>query len=325
MDPSRDLGAIADLIDEAFAHEIDERGRAAIREMRWMARLSPLVWWWSQTDPSFQDAFNGFVWEEPLSGRQGKQIVGNVNLNRTPGSHQRRIVCNVVVQEAHRGRGLGRRLTEAAVAEARKMGADGVVLQVYEDNPGALQLYTDLGFREVAGEIELRLNAVQPVALVAASDHNVRAWRPSDGEASYQLAQQVTPQPLNWIRPVRPRDYRMDRWTRLVGTLANWGRGRQVHRLVARAEDRLMAMMTVTSALRRGPHRMELLVHPDYRGQVEGALVSRALHLLSGATPRAVRTTVLKDHRAAVESLRAYGFEEQRTLLTLRQDFKHRG
>ena len=79
MDPTRDLGIVADLIAGAFADELDERGRAALREMRWMARLTPLVWWWSQVDPSFRDAFNGFVWEErsPKAGaRRGSLGTG---------------------------------------------------------------------------------------------------------------------------------------------------------------------------------------------------------------------------------------------------------
>ena len=108
MDPTRDLGIIADLIADAFAGELDERGQAALREMRWMARLTPLVWWWSQVDPSFRDAFNGFVWEEPppetRGSRGSRRIVGNANLNRAPGNRQRWIICNVVVLDEFRGR-----------------------------------------------------------------------------------------------------------------------------------------------------------------------------------------------------------------------------
>ena len=97
MEPVQDLGAIADLVGDAFADELDERGQAALREMRWMARLTPLVWWWSQVDPAFRDAFNGFVWEEPSPGAVGgtrgsKRIVGNVSLNRAPGNRQRWII-----------------------------------------------------------------------------------------------------------------------------------------------------------------------------------------------------------------------------------------
>jgi hypothetical protein len=49
------------------------------------------------------------------------------------------------------------------------------------------------------------------------------------------------------------------------------------------------------------------------------------LRLLGGEPSRAARITVFKDHTAALEALRAHGFEERRTLLTLRRDFRRRG
>src|SRR5512139_1637051 len=64
LDPAQDMGAIAQLIGSAFGNEMDSQGRAALRDLRWMARLSPLVWWWAQADPSFRESYNGFVWEE---------------------------------------------------------------------------------------------------------------------------------------------------------------------------------------------------------------------------------------------------------------------
>jgi len=325
MDPTRDLGAIADLIEEAFAHEIDERGRAAIREMRWMARLTPLVWWWSQADPAFQDTFNGFVWEEPTPSDSGTQIVGNVSLNRTPGSYQRRIVCNVVVQEDYRGRGIGRRLTEAAVAEARASGAEGVVLQVHRDNSRALQLYTDLGFWEAAGEADLQLAAVEPVIPAAAPGYCLQAWQPTHGQDVYELARLVTPSPLQWIRPLQADRYQLGWWSRLGQQVANALKRQRVYRLAALKEERLAAIMTVTAALQQGAHHLEMLVHPEHRGQVESALVTRALYMLSAVPSRPVRATVFADHNAALTALHDSGFEELRTLLTLRTDFHRRG
>ena len=63
LDPTQDMGAIAQLIDSAFGDDMDSQGRAALRDLRWMSRLSPLVWWWAQADPSFRETYNGFVWE----------------------------------------------------------------------------------------------------------------------------------------------------------------------------------------------------------------------------------------------------------------------
>ena len=321
MDPVRDLGAIAELATEAFAADLDERGRAALRELRWMARLTPLTWWWYHADPEFREAFGGFVWEEPVEGGKGR-IVGSANLNRAPGDEDRYIVCNVVVRGAYRRRGIGRKLTEAAIAEARKRGAKGVVIQVHEDNAPALQLYSHLGFREVAAEVELRLEAIQPVAVLDSPGYHVRPWRPADGPASLELARLVTPQVWQWLRPLRPEQYAAHR-------LADWRRrltdrlgGRRVYRLAALHEEQLVALLTVTVALRRGEHRLALLVHPDHAGRLEAALVSRALHTLAAAPRKAVRAAVNREEKSLLAVLRDYGFQARRTLLTMSQDFQ---
>jgi ribosomal protein S18 acetylase RimI-like enzyme len=323
MDPGRDLKVVADLMAEAFADDLDQRGQAALREMRLTARLWPFVWWLARADPTFQDAFNGFVWEEPAAqGRKGL-VVGNVSLNRSPGSRRRWIICNVVVHETYRGQGIGRQLTEAAIVEAQELGADEVLLQVHMDNQPAYKLYTDLGFREVAGETELRLDAIQSsVAILDAPGYTLRAWQPADGQATYDLARQAIPKALQWIRPIRGEQYRLDWLTRLGKRLSDLFAARRTYRLVAVKDDRLIALLMVTAAFREGDHQLVLLVRPDHTGHVEAALLSRALHLLLPAPPRPLRITVDKDHAAALKALRGYGFEKQRTLLTLQKTFR---
>jgi len=328
MDPTRDLGIVADLIAGAFADELDERGQAALREMRWMARLTPLVWWWSQVDPSFRDAFNGFVWEEPSPGAKGSRgsrgttrIVGNVNLNRAPGNRQRWIICNVVVLDEYRGRGIGRRLMEAAIEEAEQIGASGVVLQVHRDNPRALGLYTDMGFQEVSGEIDLRLDEVGSVAFLDAPGYEIRSWKAADWQAVYQLARHAIPDTEQWIRPVRAEEYRLDWLLRLGRWISDLIAGRRSYRLTALKDGKLVATMMVTAVNRRDAHRLMLLVHPSHRGNVEAALLSRALYMLASAPPMPVRVAANLGEEATLKVLRDYGFKEQRTLLTLRKDF----
>lgn len=316
MDPARDMGAIAQLVSDAFAHELDERGRAALREMRWMSHMSPLVWWWSQADPAFSETLNGFVWEEARG-----QIVGNVSLNRAPGNRQWWIICNVVVQDEYRGRRIGQQLTETAIAEARSLGAAGVVLQVYEDNPPALHLYTGLGFREVAGETSLRLVTVQPTAPLDVAGYAVRPWQPSDGQAVYELARLATPTEQQWIAPVRPSRYRPDGWTRLTQKVRDWVAGWRNHPLVAERNGRLVGAMKVRTASRQGNHRLCFLVHPDHAGALSPTLIGQALHLLPVVPSRPANVTVGKAQLALLQALYEAGFREQRTLLTLRKDF----
>jgi len=322
MDPARDLGTITDLIADAFSHELDVRGQAALREMRRLARWWPFVWWWARADPTFNEAFCGFVWEEPPSEGKKSQVVGNVSLNRAPGSRKHWIICNVVVQEQHRGKGIGRSLIQAAVDEAQDLGAAAAVLQVYKDNHVALQLYNELGFHGTSGETDLRLEKVGTVAVLDAAGYRFRMWQAIDGKAGVELARLVTPPSQQWLRPLQVNAYQLDWLTRVGQWLADLFATRRTYRLVALNQNRLVAVMTVTAAFRQGEHSLALLVHPDHVGRVEAALISRALHMLAAAPPKPVKTTIGTGHDSILKALRGYGFEEQGTLLTLSKEFE---
>jgi ribosomal protein S18 acetylase RimI-like enzyme len=59
-------------------------------------------------------------------------------------------VAGLAVNPAHQGQGLGRRLMEAAIAEARSRGARRLTLRVLGPNKRAQKLYESLGF-EIEG------------------------------------------------------------------------------------------------------------------------------------------------------------------------------
>jgi ribosomal protein S18 acetylase RimI-like enzyme len=322
VDPGRDLGTVAGLIAQGFAGDLDSRAQAALREMRWMARLWPLFGWLAEADPILRESLSGFVWEEPVPGKRGLQIVANVSLNPAPGACGRAVICNVVTRPEYRRQGIARQLTQAAVAAAREQGAESVVLQVYASNMAALRLYRELGFQHVAGETDLRRQTADVVPLADAPGYNLRRWRRSDGGAALSLARQVTPEALQWLVPVRHGDYQADAWSSAERRLADWLAGRRVHRLVAWKGERLSGLLTLRAVRRGAAHTLSLLVHPEDRGRVEGALLSRALGLLAGLSPRPVWATVFEDHGEAVKVLREQGFEERRTLLVMTKDLR---
>lgn len=74
----------------------------------------------------------------------------------------------VFVDYRHHGLGLGRQMTEFAIAESRKLGYHSIRLSVYTSNEVALRLYASLDFREmgrelvfVAGESDIKLTMVK--------------------------------------------------------------------------------------------------------------------------------------------------------------------
>ena len=74
----------------------------------------------------------------------------------------------IVITEAYRGRGIGRRLAEHVVAEARRMGARQVVTKPVARNTSTIQFFHALGF-DVLGQLELVLD-LKP--------HAEQVWRP---------------------------------------------------------------------------------------------------------------------------------------------------
>jgi ribosomal protein S18 acetylase RimI-like enzyme len=67
-------------------------------------------------------------------------------------------VKRIYVLGRHQGAGLGRRLMELAMNEARSLGADRLLLGVYSRNSRAIGFYEHLGFHRV-GERRFRVGA----------------------------------------------------------------------------------------------------------------------------------------------------------------------
>lgn len=87
---------------------------------------------------------------EVLLAREGDRAIGCVALIPAGGGVWE--IAKMAVDAAARGRGTGRRLLEAAVAEARRRGAATLVLASSVDLPAAVHLYESVGFRHVAPE-----------------------------------------------------------------------------------------------------------------------------------------------------------------------------
>jgi len=55
MNPMRDLRGVADLIEAAFANDLDQSGQNALQELRWLSRMKPVLWWMVSANPDHTD------------------------------------------------------------------------------------------------------------------------------------------------------------------------------------------------------------------------------------------------------------------------------
>lgn len=86
--------------------------------------------------------------ESVVIGAFNPDLVGVVGVYRSPAPKTRHKahLWGMYVRPAARGRGIGRRLLQTAVAHARDLGATSLRLSVTSASERAIQLYADLGF-----------------------------------------------------------------------------------------------------------------------------------------------------------------------------------
>lgn len=162
----RDLEAVADLVELCFADSLDPEGRSYLRNMREMARSAQLMAWTESFYDRTPTPQTGLVWEEE------QRLVGNVSLIPITVLAQRcYLIANVAVHPEHRGRGIGRLLTRAAMEFARSRHVPAVWLQVRDNNPAALHIYQQLAFVERARRTTWRASLEYPQLTVQRGLH----------------------------------------------------------------------------------------------------------------------------------------------------------
>jgi ribosomal protein S18 acetylase RimI-like enzyme len=141
----RDLSAVADLIELCFSPTMDNEGQRYLSDMRRASRDDSFLRWASRMTDTASLPLMGYVWE------QDRRIIGNASLIPFRNKGKRVfLVANVATHPDYRRRGIGRALTERVMTQARDKRASAIWLHVRDDNPGAIKLYQDLGFQEIA-------------------------------------------------------------------------------------------------------------------------------------------------------------------------------
>ena len=273
MDPMKDLRGVADLIEEAFAHDLDRSGQNALQELRWLSRLKPILWWMMYANPGHTDFLSGFVWEE-----EGK-IVGNITVNRTRAGSRRWLISNLAVAGPWRGRGIARGLLQTGLELVREHSGLSVSLQVRTDNKPAKHLYQTFGFKEISGKTQLytrRVPKVEYYPLPRRLLLRPRNFDVDDARQAFNLALVATPQSAQKEWPLRQNQFRLSSSER-VNNSFRWllGGGPAVFWVVEDGQ-RLVATIDIRPAIWRQSHRIELAVHPNWRGTLEKPLISRA-------------------------------------------------
>lgn len=228
-----DLRPLADLIELVFADSMDQSGRSAIREMRFLSHFGYGLKLISRLNDLALGISLGFVYV--LDG----ELVGNVSLY--PAGYPKEmgetwILANVAVHPYYRRRGIAHRLVEASVNMIRRRAGARLILQVSTENEAAQRLYEGHGFvYERAWRLWRRSGFVRARS-PAAPAMPVAHLRGKEWQAELALAQAARPNAqggIGWLKPVHRSQFHSPAWKRLLRQVSMNG----LERLVIRDES----------------------------------------------------------------------------------------
>lgn len=194
MNMFRDLSAVADLIELCFADTMDNDGQRYIADMRRASRDDGFLRWASRMTETASLPLTGFVWEE--DGR----IVGNASLIPFRDRGRRiYLIANIAVNPEYRRRGIARVLTQRALKYGWDRRAAALWLHVRNDNPGAIELYKELGFREAASRTTWTA-MTNPHFTQPSSDIQIVPRHPRFWSLQQEWLHRLHPDALGWYR-----------------------------------------------------------------------------------------------------------------------------
>jgi len=297
VNPRKDMGAIADLIQEAFGQEMDPNGSRLVRDMKAFSRAGFLGWILGRFFLPQAAYPMGFVWQE------GGRVVGNASLIRVDGFPQRWVMANVAVDPVYRRRGIGWNLILASLEMAKSKKASEILLQVLSSNQLALDLYTSLGFKPLGTRTTWSRSPNKE--MMGSVDTGASRMR-SEGEwkDQFALAERIHPEGLIWPYPLTSSIF--DVWDLSRVNFQEKGR-----HWVWFDGDRLLGSLTVRTTLEHSTLRFILLVDPEARGEIEAPLVSAGLMAFAHRNMR-----IVMDYPAgyAQQDFEKLGFQTERTL-----------
>lgn len=313
-----DLAPLADLIELVFADSMDQGGRAAVREMRYLSKVGVGI----SMLPGLNDLTHGinmgYVWI--ANGR----LVGNVSIYPTHKPYRNTwIIANVGVHPDYQRQGIATQLMHASMDTIRARGGEHALLQVDVENAVARRVYERLGFIDERAWILWRRSGSLRVPMpLAESSVHISHRRRGEWQAEYELAQRVRPAErggLGWQRPLDISLFRKP----LLRQLVDWINMRGGERLVIRSADeaRILASLWIESGFLAASIQLTLLIDPDWREAYTEALMNTAVRRFSSRS-----TALMMEHPAddsyTGDVLRAYHFRPQREVMHMRWDVR---
>jgi ribosomal protein S18 acetylase RimI-like enzyme len=311
MNVLRDLPVVADLIELCFASTMDNDGQRYVNDMRRVGRDDGFLHWANHLAETSSLPLNGYVWDE------NNKIIGNASLIPFRDRGKRiYLIANVATHPDHRRRGIARILTQRAMEHARRKNAVAVWLHVRDDNPGAIKLYRDLGFREVARRTTWQAN---PDAHLPRGNSEIQIVprHPRFWPWQQDWLRRLYPEALNWYAPLNLNVLRPGFWNWFYSFFLDFDL-RQWAAIASHngVEDQLLASLTWMP--RGGRSESIYAATPGEEEVLSTAALTRLLLYVRRTLANHATLSLEYPAGEMTEAIAAAGFKPRRTLIWMK-------
>jgi GNAT superfamily N-acetyltransferase len=161
---------------------------------------------------------------------------------------------------------------------------------------------------------------VQELPLPSELKLRPRHFSALDARLAYNLARAATPESVQGEWPLRRSRFELGLNEQVTNLFHRLVGGAPAAYWVVEESQHLVGLINVLGGVFGHNHRLELIVHPDWRGQLEKPLLSRALHYLYPWRHRGVTVKHPADHPEAIAAFKEFGFHEEQTLIWMKRE-----
>jgi ribosomal protein S18 acetylase RimI-like enzyme len=296
-----------ELMALAFAEDEARDGRNLRSEMQGVRSMLPFLKVLIKVVPGLEDRFYTLVW------KIDERFIAVVTISRQGSDKTRWYIFNVATHPDYRGRGLARRMVNAALDRIRARGGQRVLLDVRTDNVPAYQLYRHLGFLPLESTAMLKGRAVRQPRPALPDGYTLRELKDSDWQPHFELARRLASPEMRSVCPPTPDQFQFGAVSRGVNRIIN--RAQRVSQTGWLIELGNIPVALATCRVQRSlqsPAQLTLTIDPDHEATAK-SLIAQAFNFCIDRSDQAEQSVLVHLDQALEQTrdyLRELHFEE---------------
>ena len=305
FDITQDFSAMINLVETAFAGELERWGSNFREQMEMAQQMVPVLKILSRISKTYQHTFDGFVWEED------QEIVSLVIIQKMGLDKTRWLIGNVATHPDHRRKCLAQKLVLRAIEHAKSHGAEICTLEVHANAEPAYNLYRSLGFIHYDSISGLKLEGMPVKPVLPLDGYQIRKMKFGEWQARYELSTRETPQDVQDFLPVSMAEHRISPIEKITTPIIMRVQNLKLHRWAVEKNGLLVGTMSLLASKKANmPNDLSINIAPDHRAALAEPLLTLALKTLQAYPPQTTRIEIRSAYTEMLDLLKEYGFVE---------------